>query len=372
MVLTPGEVTPYLLKRKLVSAASIVEGDLVVIDASRRNRNYKVITERGPGYLLKQGVGTERIATLANEAAVYQLLQSDIGTHRLEGFLPHCYGYDSEELVLILELLHNGQDMLEYHVNQGRFSTALARNLGDALGMLHRLTKVPGKLGEDGQRFSDRPPWVLSIHRSDLGLFQQVSSANIQLIKIVQQFPEFCEHLDKLRQGWMVETLIHQDIKWDNCIVFAKPGSQRKTGLKIVDWELASMGDPCWDVASVFSNYLSFWLLSIPITSEAPPERFIELARYPLEKMQPAIRSFWQAYVRRMELGDATADEWLLRAVQYGGARLVQTAFEQMQMSARLMSNAVCLLQLSLNILRRPQEALVDLLGLPLRQLRVR
>jgi hypothetical protein len=128
------------------------------------------------------------------------------------------------------------------------------------------------------------------------------------------------------------------------------------------------MGDPCWDIGSVFSNYLSFWLLSIPITGEAPPDQFVELAQYPLESMQPAIHSFWRSYIRGMELDAATSDEWLLRAVRYGATRLVQTAYEQMQMSIHLTGNVVCLLQLSLNILLRPQESIVHLLGLPLRQ----
>jgi len=140
------------------------------------------------------------------------------------------------------------------------------------------------------------------------------------------------------------------------------------TRLKIVDWELARLGDPCWDVGSVFANYLSFWLFSIPITGEDPPDRFMDLARYPLERMQPAIRSFWQSYVRTMELDAATSDDWLLCAVKYGAARLVQTAYEQMQMSIHLTGNVVCLLQLSLNILQRPREAMVHLLGLPLGQ----
>lgn len=363
-MLSQSEVAQYLLKRRLVSTESIVEGDLVVMDVSQRNRNYKVVNERGPSYLLKQGIGPEGRATLGNEAAVYQLLQSDRSAHGLDCFLPHSYGYDPEEHILILELVRNGQDLREYHTSRGRFSTTIAGILGNALGLLHRQMREQRKWSEDGHRFSDQPPWVLSVHRTDFDLFLHASNANIQAIKIIQRFPEFCEHLDTLRQGWMVETLIHQDMKWDNCIVFAKPGSQRKTGIKIVDWELASIGDPRWDAASVFSNYLSIWLLSIPITGEAPPERFIELARYPLEKMQPAIRAFWQSYVRQMGLSATIANEWLLRAVKYGAARLVQTAFEQMQMSVRLMGNAVCLLQLSLNILRRPQEALINLLGL--------
>ena len=84
--------------------------------------------------------------------------------------------------------------------------------------------------------------------------------------------------------------------------------------------------------------------------------------------MQPAMRSFWQSYVQGMGLDVATSSEWLLRAVKYGAARLVQTAYEQMQMSIHLTGNVVCLLQLSLNILQRPREAMVHLLGLPLGQ----
>ncbi len=365
-MLTQSKVVPYLLKCGLVSAESIAEGDLAVMDVSRRNRNYKVISERGPSYFLKQGIGPEGRATLANEAAVYQLLQSHRSTHGLDCYLPHYYGYDPEEHILILELVRNGQDLREYHTSRGRFSTTVAGILGNALGLLHRQMREQRKWSEDGHLFSDQPPWVLSVHRTDLSLFQHISNANIQVIKIIQRFPEFCEHLDTLRQGWMVETLIHRDLKWDNCIVLAKSGLQRKTRLTIVDWELANRGDPCWDVASVFNDYLSFWLLSIPLTGKTPSERLIELARYPLERMQPAIHSFWQSYVRQMGLGATIANKWLLRAVQYGAARLVQTAFEQMQMSARLMGNAVGLLQLSLNILQRPREALVNLLGFSL------
>jgi hypothetical protein len=118
----------------------------------------------------------------------------------------------------------------------------------------------------------------------------------------------------------------------------------------------------------VFSNYLSFWLFSIPIMGEEPPDRFLELAPYPLERMQPAMRAYWQAYVRDMGLDAVTAKAWLLRAVKYGAARLVQTGFEHMHLSTQLTGNLVCLLQLSLNIMQRPHEAIAHLLGIPLGQ----
>lgn len=367
-MLTQLEVAAYLLQHDLISAASIVEGDLAVADASRRNRNFKVISERGPSYLLKQGVGSGGKATLAHEAVVYAFLRSLSGKDGLDECLPYYYGYDTKERILVLELVRDAQDFREYHARCGRFSTLLARAMGKALATVHRLTRTYGDGSDDGRLFAVQPPGVLSIHRPDPGVLLDVSAANVELIKVVQNSPKFCRNLDELREDWRTETLIHSDIKWDNCVIFARPASKRKTRLKIIDWEVAGMGDPCWDIGSVFSNYLSFWLLSIPITGEDPTERSIELARYPLEKMQPAMRSFWQSYVRYMELDTATSGEWLLRAVMYGAARLVQTGYEQSQMSVHLAGNVGSLLQLSLNILQRPQEAIVHLLGLPLRQ----
>lgn len=364
-MLTQPQAVAYLLRRELIGASSIVEGHLAVADASRRNRNFTVTSEGGPSYLLKQGVGPSGTATVAHEAVVYEFLHSLAANDGLDDYFPRFYGYDPEEKVLVLELLADAQDFREYHTRRGRFSTLLAGAMGKALATIHRLARPEGTNGDNDKVFVVRPPGILSIHRPEPRIFQDISSANVQLIKSVQRSAPFCRGLDELRRGWRTETLIHYDIKWDNCIVFARPASKRTTRMKIVDWEAAGMGDPCWDVGSVFSSYLSFWLLSIPITGEAPPDRFLELARYPLESMQPAMRSFWQSYVRGVGLEAATSDEWLLRAVRYAAGRLVQTAYEQMQMSLHLTGNTLCLLQLSLNILQHPQAAMVHLLGIP-------
>ena len=135
--------------------------------------------------------------------------------------------------------------------------------------------------------------------------------------------------------------------------------------LKIVDWELAGRGDPCWDLGSVFSEYLGFWLLSIPDPGAILSDQSPELARYPLNKLQPAMCSFWESYVRCMNFDATSSHEWLLRSVKYAAARLVQTAFERMQMVMQVTGTIVCFLQLSFNILQRPEEAIVHLLGIP-------
>src|SRR5262249_22653999 len=93
-MLTEREVVPYLLQKQLVSTASLVDGDLTVIDASRRNRTWHVVCTRGPGYVLKQGVDPASRATVAREAAIYQYLQAQAHTTGLTRFLPRAYGYD--------------------------------------------------------------------------------------------------------------------------------------------------------------------------------------------------------------------------------------------------------------------------------------
>jgi hypothetical protein len=188
------------------------------------------------------------------------------------------------------------------------------------------------------------------------------------LIKLLQGSTAFCSALDTLREGWREDALTHGDIKADNLVVFACEGAARKTRLAMVDWELAGIGDACWDVGAVFSEYLTTWLLSMPFTGEAPPDHFIELARFPLEKIQPAVRAFWHAYVHRMQFDLPTSYQRLVRAVRYGGARLIQTGYESSQTSSHLMGITRCILQLSLNMLQRPLEASVHLLGIPLSQ----
>jgi len=367
-VLNQSDVVPYLLKRKLISTKLIVESDLLVKDISGRNHNYAIISEHGQSYLLKQGVDQERKVTIAHEAAMYKLFQEE---PTLKSKLPRSYGYDPEEHILILELLRDGQSLREYHAIRSCLSLPLARTLGEALATLHRVTKTAGKRYEDAYRLYDQPPWILSIHRTALHVFQQASRANMQLIQRIQSTPEIGRHFDALRRNWTAEALIHFDMKWDNCIAFARPGSQRKTRLYIVDWELADWGDPCWDIASVFSDYLNFWVFSMPITSEMPAEQAFELARCPLESIQQGIQAFWQRYVKRMELSRETADVWLMRTLGYTAAKLVQTAFERTQLSQQLTSGVESLLHLSSHIVQQPLEMVVDLLGFPLQQLHV-
>ena len=355
-MLTHGDVVGFLLERGLLQVRCVVDGALVVRDMSRRNRNFALDGGgSSPSYFLKQGLDPDGAATVLHESAVYTLFSAP--GCAMARYLPHFYGYDVDRGILILELAHGACDLRAYHLRSRRFSITLARGIGDALGVLHSETTAQIRLTDPGAT-----PWVLSIHRPDLGIFREASAASLELIKIVQSTPGFGMDLDQLRTTWRSSALIHQDLKWENFLACRPVGSSRMT-LKIIDWEAVCPGDPCWDMGSVFGQYLSFWLQSIPITGRDLPEHFPELARHPLHRMQPALRACWLAYTMRLGLDDASSASLLLRAVSFAGAGLVVTAYAAAQMLTDLDTNLILHLQLAANILARPSEAAEQLLG---------
>jgi aminoglycoside phosphotransferase (APT) family kinase protein len=347
-VLEQEEVIGYLLRRGLLTAEAVVDGGVVVREVSSRNRNFAVEVDGGRSYLLKQGRSAEGAATVAREAAVFEEL-GERGDE-LTRSLPNLVGYDRDEGVLVLELVREAEDLRARQLRLEAFPPRLGERLGSALGTLHREMRAS---------FPPAPtPWVLSLHRPDTGVFRDSSAANLELIGIVQNAEPLGERLDELGEGWRVETLIHQDAKWQNCLV---DGEER---LYLVDWELAVAGDPHWDLGTALSGYLGAWLYSIPVVAGEPPERFPGLAHFPLETMQAALRALCEAYAGAADGRPALTEEALRRTVAYAGARLLQSAFESSQFDQRLNSTAILHLQLGSNLIQRPDDAAERLLGL--------
>jgi aminoglycoside phosphotransferase (APT) family kinase protein len=347
-VLEQAEAAGYLLDRGLLTPETVVGGGLVVREVSSRNRNFAVAASTGPSYLLKQGRSAEGAATVAREAAVYEELfrRGDELLPRLARFVE----YDADAGVLVLELVRDAEDLRARHARLETFPECHGRDLGAALGTLHREMRATYPPAS--------PAWALSVHRPDTTVFREASAANLELIQVLQATEGLDAILDELRAGWRVETLIQQDVKWENCLV------STDDELRLIDWEMAVAGDPHWDLGSALAQYLGFWLFSIPVTGTVPAERFPALARFPLDAMKPALRACLEGYAEAADGTAALGDEDLRRTVAYAGARLLQNAYESSQFAQRLDSAAILHLQLGANLLQRPDEAAEKLLGL--------
>jgi hypothetical protein len=125
----------------------------------------------------------------------------------------------------------------------------------------------------------------------------------------------------------------------------------------LIDWELAGRGEAAGDVGAALAEYLRLWVGSVPIVDPAEPGRLAGGARHPIERMQPAMRAFWDAYRRARPVA-------VRRVAELTGVRLLQTAFEHAQGLTVVSAHVVTLMQLADNVLRAPEYAAWTLLGL--------
>jgi aminoglycoside phosphotransferase (APT) family kinase protein len=357
--MTESDVVALLLGDGVLDSGSVVDGDVRVVDASRRNANFRVLREDGPSLMLKSA-RRGAVESVEREALVLRLLAASGGSGGPPRFLPRLHAYNADRRLLAIELFRDADDLRQYH-RRGRFPRAIAGEVGRALATLHGLT--PAVLREmAGRRLIAPEPAALHIHRPGPAVLYDFSAASVDLLLLVQHSPELCAALDALRDDWRRDTFIHHDARWDNVLVLRS--ARRRPDIRLVDWESAGLGDRAWDLGAMLGDYLGAWVASVPVTARAEPASYLALAAHPLEMMQPAIRACWTAYVRTGGLDDGAAAELRVRVARYAGLKLLQIALENVQNAAESTMTAATLLQLGANVLLRPQEAGLVVLGL--------
>ncbi len=321
MVLTATSLCHYLLERGLVSRSSLVDGDFEVYDLSRRNRVFRVLRGSHPGYIVKQVKEwkASSIATVEREAGFYSLLRTEEKLTPLRRFLPQCYSYDGENQALVFELAGSFEETAS-----AVRSVEFARVVGESLRQWHQEARAIGGL----QAFGDYDPWMMSFHLKPEDHFDVVSPANSELLRVVRREAAFTRGLDALREQWRSQTMIHGDMRWNNCVLSANEAP------RFIDWEMAGWGDPLWDAAGILQEYLNAWVRDGRV----------------VEEITPGIRAFWAAY--------GAGRGSLNRAVGYAAVRLIQSGFENQRTAERMTASSVRLLQAALNILEKPEESI--------------
>lgn len=364
---TKNSIVHYLIGRGLLSRHEVVEGGVTVLERTSRNRNFLIMRNGKAGYFVKhlQPDQPASIQTLEREAAFYELMRQDPKFAAVRALAPRMIAYDRLRYVLVLELLPHAENLGAFQNRENRFPLDIAERLGTALGSYQRnIDPSAGNASEQAAAFPRAIPWILQFHQTQAQGVQTLSAANADMHAILNRYPDFGRNLDAVRADWQADTLIHGDIKFENCALFFPGGPGSLYDLKLVDWETADFGDAAWDVGSVFQAYLNSWLYSIPPTPGATAEQLEQLARTPLSSIQPAIRAFWRAYAETLQLDAEQSSRRLERCVLMAAGRMLQTVFEWMNRQTQLSANARFQLQVSLNMLQRPGEAIPALLGI--------
>jgi Ser/Thr protein kinase RdoA (MazF antagonist) len=349
-MLEQSQIAHYLLSLGLVKPRAVVEEDLTIVNASRRNCVFVASTGNGPTHVVKQGL-PHAAHTLHHEAAVLHALAR---MPHLAQHVPSVAHHDPDAACLVLRSPARARDWSEHH-RDGRFRVRVAGSLGQTLAALHAIPvdAVPARpSGIDAM-------WGLELPEPAYEAVLQMSPGSYDVVARLQSSERLSQRLRALRQRVRDDAIVHGDLRWDNCLVFAAPGSTRRTRVLVIDWELAGRGAAAFDLGTVLAEYLRVWVASIPIVEPSAPGRLLPHATAPLWRMQPALAAFWSAYRSANPRGPS-----LTEVIELAAVRLLQIAIERADGLHTPTAHVVTLLQLADNMLDQPADAATALLAL--------
>ena len=132
-MLEQSDIAHYLLSLGLVKSRDVVEEDLTILDASRRNCVFLATTRAGPTFVVKQG-SPRTPPTLAHEAAVLRALARPCSP----AAYPTVVHHEPEARATRPATPAGARDWAT-GARRGRFPRLPARALGRTLAAVHRL-----------------------------------------------------------------------------------------------------------------------------------------------------------------------------------------------------------------------------------------
>jgi Phosphotransferase enzyme family len=367
MLMTDEGVVAFLFEHGLVTERDLLDDHLTIEQVTGRNRNFRVVvgTEIGTkkGYFLKQTPEDDDGGRplLTAESVIYEHSPADPAYSALAPFLPRFHMFDRARGVLVVDL---EMDMGVAWDGDDVPPTTVAHAVADAVAACHSLPREAIDAYFPGRSAPARRPWVLTIARPNVTDLRELSPAQAQVIRIVQGRPNLEQQIDDLAATWVDTTFVHGDLKWSNILVRTGPIPEGRSAVTLVDWELAALGDPAWDVGSMLHSYLAYAVLGLPVDERATAEEATRLFANALPPVQAQLRAFWSRYVMATMGSEQDVARLLKRVVPYTGARLLQSAFEWCHGEAHVPRSATAVLQIGINILGHPDAARHNLLGL--------
>jgi len=331
-----------LLRRGWLAADEVRDPGGRVVDHSARYGCYEFSTPSGRGAIVKAAWDGAPPGWPAREYRALVALSGGLGGSALGTALPRLRGGDARTGTLVMERIPHRGSLADWGLSGHLPPIDSLSRLGRAVRELHEIRKPTFA------SHRDRPhtPWVLDLGRPlPPSMLRETTPASLEVLRAVRASTALQSTLDELREGWRRESLIHQDLRWENCLVDPRG---RRFRVRVIDWEQASLGDPAWDVGAFFGESLRAWLFGAR-------ERELVLS---------ASACFWNGYASFGRRSAKSDEETLLRAVRFAGAWLLARVFERAETLESLDAPSVQSLRTASSLLTRPERACEVLFGL--------
>jgi tRNA A-37 threonylcarbamoyl transferase component Bud32 len=183
------------------------------------------------------------------ETEVYRLATAAPG---LASVIPKCHYVDDINGVVVLDFVP-GDPMSSSLIPAADRPDAREQEMlaayGDVLARVH-VVRPRHQIGE--------PPWLLVALEPGWGNYDWLPRPCGASLARLARLPELQMAFSWARSSWRATGLVHGDLRWSNAIVGHSLAHQR---VCLVDWELAFVGDPAWDLGSIVADIVALLAL---------------------------------------------------------------------------------------------------------------
>jgi Ser/Thr protein kinase RdoA (MazF antagonist) len=217
----------------------------------------------------------------------------------------------------------------------GAAPPALLREVGEAFATLHGAVSRGSAAGPSRRLFRSDLPWALTLGAPDMR-FAPTNQTAAALLGEIMRRPDGLAGLGRARAEYRTEHVIHGDAKAANILIL-DDGS-----IRLIDWEIATLGDGLWDLAGMVHSLL----LPNPMVPQEP----LPVLR---ARAAPALEALCGGYAA---VGiTATRGDWRETVLRLAGARILQTCLECVYYPGPMPPAIPSLLAVAFELLTRPQ-----------------
>jgi tRNA A-37 threonylcarbamoyl transferase component Bud32 len=337
-MLTRRDALQHLLRLGLLSPAELVTQDIRATEYVGRNHLVRIERAGAPCYIVKQprDANAPDAATMWMEATVFWLAAHDPAFAVMASWIPKYYHYDEPNKLLTIELVAASDSLLAKQLAGTAVAPRLLYDVGRAFGTLHGPASQVLREERIQRLFRSGLAWVLTLGQPH-SFYQPATSAAQSIVAAVLQRPDAVAALAQARADWRDTHIVHGDAKAANVLVLDSGA------VRVIDWEIAALGDGLWDVAGMIHSLL------VPNPAGSPEPLAVAQAR-----AQAQIDALWAGYSAVTAPPTHVADA-RIALLRLAGARIVQTCLENTQFVNHIYPHVPPMLQMGLELLTQPQ-----------------
>jgi tRNA A-37 threonylcarbamoyl transferase component Bud32 len=339
-MLTRRDALHHLLRLGLLTPDDLVSQSITASEYVGRNHLVRVERAGAPCYIVKQprDANTPDAATMWTEAAIFWLSVNDPMFAVLAPWMPKYYHYDEPNKILTIELIAASDSLMAKQMAGVALDPRLLRDVGRAFGTLHGPASQVLRDERTRRLFRTGIAWVLTLGVPQSPYVPGTPAAQSILAAVLQR-PDALAALAQARADWRDAHIVHGDAKAANVLILADGA------VRVIDWEIAALGDGLWDIAGIVHSLL------IPNVLAAPEPLAAAQAR-----AHGLIDALWAGYVEICPPPTHLAEP-RVALLRLAGARIVQTCLESTQFVNQVYPHTPALLQMGLELLTLPQAA---------------